>query len=135
MPKSSSEFSYTPSPFAYLRRSSREVRVGDLSLGGDAPIRIQSMTTTNTLDVKGSVAQCIIMIASGSELVRFTAPSIMYAVAFVQISDDLLIQCHYSPIVSYIHFTPNAALRSSSFFQTFIFNPCNYSDKTNFFLP
>ena len=106
--------------------------MGDLSLGGDAPIRIQSMTTTNTLDVKGSVAQCISMIAAGSELVRLTAPSIKDADALEQISEDLRRQGHDTPIVADIHFTPNAALRAADFVEKVRVNPGNYADKKKF---
>ena len=106
--------------------------MGDLSLGGDAPIRIQSMTTTNTLDVKGSVAQCISMIAAGSELVRLTAPSIKDADALEQISEDLRRQGYDTPIVADIHFTPNAALRAADFVEKVRVNPGNYADKKKF---
>jgi len=67
--------SYCPDPFNYRRRTSREVRIGELPLGGDNPIRVQSMTTTDTLDVPATVAQSIRMIEAGCELVRITAPS------------------------------------------------------------
>ena len=106
--------------------------MGDLSLGGDAPIRIQSMTTTNTLDVKGSVAQCISMIAAGSELVRLTAPSIKDSDALEQISEDLRSQGYDTPIVADIHFTPNAALRAADFVEKVRVNPGNYADKKKF---
>jgi (E)-4-hydroxy-3-methylbut-2-enyl-diphosphate synthase len=132
MPKSSSEFSYTPSPFAYLRRISREVIVGDLVLGGDAPIRIQSMTTTNTQDIKGSVEQCISMISAGSELVRLTAPSIKDSDALEQIAEALRNQGYTTPIVADIHFTPNAALRAADFVEKVRVNPGNYADKKKF---
>ncbi|MDA9019273.1 flavodoxin-dependent (E)-4-hydroxy-3-methylbut-2-enyl-diphosphate synthase, partial [Flavobacteriales bacterium] len=61
--------------FNYRRRVSRQIKVGDLTLGGDAPIRIQSMTTADTLDVEKTVDESIRMVDAGSELVRITAPS------------------------------------------------------------
>ena len=125
-------FSYTPSPFAYLRRSSRKVMVGDLALGGDAPIRIQSMTTTNTQDVESSVEQCISMISVGSELVRLTAPSIKDADALEQIVGGLREQGYETPVVADIHFTPNAALRAADFVEKVRVNPGNYADKKKF---
>ena len=104
----------------------------DLVLGGDAPIRIQSMTTTNTQDIKGSVEQCISMISAGSELVRLTAPSIKDSDALEQISEDLRSQGYYTPIVADIHFTPNAALRAADFVEKVRVNPGNYADKKKF---
>ncbi|MDG2312258.1 MAG: flavodoxin-dependent (E)-4-hydroxy-3-methylbut-2-enyl-diphosphate synthase, partial [Flavobacteriales bacterium] len=132
MPKSNPYLGYTQSPFAYLRRRSREVSVGELTLGGDAPIRIQSMTTTNTQDVTASVAQCISMIHAGSELVRLTAPSIKDSDALEQISKDLRTQGLDTPIVADIHFTPNAALRAADFVEKVRVNPGNYADKKKF---
>ena len=125
-------FSYTPSPFTYLRRSSRKVMVGDLALGGDAPIRIQSMTTTNTQDVESSVEQCLSMISVGSELVRLTAPSIKDSDALEQIAEALRNQGYNTPIVADIHFTPNAALRAADFVEKVRVNPGNYADKKKF---
>jgi len=132
MSKSNPYLGYTQSPFAYLRRRSREVSVGELTLGGDAPIRIQSMTTTNTQDVSASVAQCSSMINAGSELVRLTAPSIKDSDALEQISKDLRAQGHDTPIVADIHFTPNAALRAADFVEKVRVNPGNYADKKKF---
>ena len=106
--------------------------VGDLALGGDAPIRIQSMTTTNTQDVKSSVEQCISMISAGSELVRLTAPSIKDSDALEQIVEGLREQGYDTPVVADIHFTPNAALRAADFVEKVRVNPGNYADKKKF---
>jgi len=106
--------------------------VGDLALGGDAPIRIQSMTTTNTQDVESSVEQCISMISVGSELVRLTAPSIKDADALEQIVGGLREQGYETPVVADIHFTPNAALRAADFVEKVRVNPGNYADKKKF---
>lgn len=118
--------------FAYKRRVSRKVIVGGLSLGGDAPIRIQSMTTTNTQDVKASIAQSLSMIAAGSELVRLTAPSIRDADALDEIVKGIRDAGFDTPVVADIHFTPNAASRAADFVEKIRVNPGNYADKKKF---
>ena len=93
----------------YKRRKSIEVNIGGLKMGGDNPIRIQSMTTVDTMDTDGSVDQIIRMIESGCEIVRLTAPSIKEAENLRPIKEILRAKGYDTPLVADIHFTPNAA--------------------------
>ena len=97
-------------PFAPRRRLTRAVRVGDVAIGGDNPIRIQSMTTTDTQDVAATVAQTERLAAAGCEIVRITAPSVRDAEALGEIRAELFRRGVRVPLVADIHFTPNAAL-------------------------
>ena len=116
----------------FQRRKSRKIYVGNLSLGGDAPIRIQSMTTTDTMDIKASIDQTLSLINVGSELVRLTAPSIKDSDALEHIVKGVRNEGHSTPIVADIHFTPNAALRAADFVEKVRVNPGNYADKKKF---
>lgn len=109
-----------------------KVKVGSTTIGGDAPIRIQSMTTTNTCDVEASIAQSISLIKAGSELVRLTAPSIKDADALEAIVKGVRDAGHDTPIVADIHFTPNAAFRAADFVEKIRINPGNFADKKKF---
>jgi len=100
---------YCPSLLQYKRFLTREVHVGDLGMGANNPIRIQSMTTTDTMDTQGTVAQSIRMIEAGCELVRITAPSIKEAQNLAEIKKELNKRGYHTPLVADIHFTPNAA--------------------------
>ena len=123
---------YCPDSFNYQRRASREVRIGTLALGGDNPIRVQSMTTTDTMDVPGTVAQSIRMIEAGCELVRITAPSKRDAESLGAIADALREAGHDTPLVADIHFTPNAAEIAADHVEKIRVNPGNYADKKRF---
>jgi (E)-4-hydroxy-3-methylbut-2-enyl-diphosphate synthase len=114
------------------RRNTRQVLIGNVNVGGDAPIRIQSMTTTNTCDVDASIAQTLSLIASGSELVRLTAPSIKDADALELIAQGVRHAGHSTPLVADIHFTPNAASRAAEFVEKIRVNPGNFADKKKF---
>tara|TARA_B110000444_G_scaffold252479_1_gene281872 strand:- start:2079 stop:3980 length:1902 start_codon:yes stop_codon:yes gene_type:complete len=114
------------------RRNTRQVLIGNVNVGGDAPIRIQSMTTTNTCDVDASIAQTLSLIASGSELVRLTAPSIKDADALELIAQGVRNAGHSTPLVADIHFTPNAASRAAEFVEKIRVNPGNFADKKKF---
>lgn len=116
----------------HQRRKSRKLQVGNLSLGGDAPIRIQSMTTTDTLNIKASIEQTLSLINVGSELVRLTAPSIKDSDALEHIVKGVREMGKDTPIVADIHFTPNAALRAADFVEKVRVNPGNYADKKKF---
>jgi len=118
--------------YNYHRRISRKIKVGDLTLGGDAPIRIQSMTTADTLDVSKTVDESIRMIEAGSELVRITAPSRKEAEALHSISEELKSKGHHAPLVADIHFTPNAAEIAADYVEKIRVNPGNYADKKKF---
>ena len=109
-----------------------EVKVGDLSLGGDNPIRLQSMTTTDTMDTNGSVEQSIRMIQAGCELVRLTAPSKNEAENLGVIRQKLKERGFTAPLVADIHFTPNAAEIAAKLVEKVRVNPGNYADKKKF---
>ena len=93
----------------FQRRKSEEVNIGNVSIGGENPILLQSMTTIDTMDTKGSIEQSIRMIDAGCELVRITAPSIKEAQNLQNIKDGLRVAGYNAPLVADIHFTPNAA--------------------------
>ncbi|MFT6243905.1 MAG: (E)-4-hydroxy-3-methylbut-2-enyl-diphosphate synthase [Salibacteraceae bacterium] len=111
---------------------SREVSIGNVDFGGDNPIRVQSMTTTDTMDTKGSVEQSIRMIESGCELVRLTAPSKKDAENLRVIKEELSKRGYTTPIVADIHFTPNAAEIAAKIVEKVRVNPGNYADKKKF---
>ena len=118
--------------FNYQRRSSHQVHVGNLTLGGDAPLRIQSMTTADTMDIEKTVAESERMIDAGCELVRITAPSKKEAEALKTIADALHEKGHNVPLVADIHFTPNAAEIAADHVEKIRVNPGNYADKKRF---
>lgn len=123
---------YCPDSFNYQRRKTREVKIGSSALGGNNPIRVQSMTTTDTMDVSATVAQSIRMIEAGCELVRITAPSKRDAEALGAISEGLRTAGHDTPLVADIHFTPNAAEIAADHVEKIRVNPGNYADKKRF---
>ncbi|MGZ4000823.1 MAG: flavodoxin-dependent (E)-4-hydroxy-3-methylbut-2-enyl-diphosphate synthase, partial [Mucilaginibacter sp.] len=100
---------YCNSLTEYSRFVTREVHIGDVPMGGNNPIRIQSMTTTDTMDTIGTVEQSIRMIHAGCEYVRITAPSIKEAQNLAEIKKQLRARGYTTPLVADIHFTPNAA--------------------------
>jgi (E)-4-hydroxy-3-methylbut-2-enyl-diphosphate synthase len=118
--------------FNYRRRESKQIKVGELTLGGGAPIRIQSMTTADTMDVAKTVAESIRMVDAGSELVRITAPSKKEAEALGAISTALIKEKKHVPLVADIHFTPNAAEVAADHVEKIRVNPGNYADKKKF---
>lgn len=124
---------FCPSLFSYQRRLSRSVKIGELILGGEAPIRVQSMTTADTRDIAATVAESIRMIEAGCELVRITAPSLVEAAALKDIKDQLRAAgWGHIPLVADIHFTPNAAELAADFVEKIRVNPGNYADKKKF---
>jgi (E)-4-hydroxy-3-methylbut-2-enyl-diphosphate synthase len=123
---------YCESLTSYIRRKSRVVNIGDVPLGGDYPIKVQSMTTTDTLDTKGTVEQSIRMIDAGCEYVRITAPSIKEAENLKDIKDELRKRGYKTPLVADIHFTPNAAEVAARIVEKIRVNPGNYADKKKF---
>lgn len=116
----------------YSRRKTIEVKIGDVPLGGDNPVRVQSMTTVDTMDTPGSVEQCIRMIESGCEYVRLTAPSIKEAQNLEVIRKELRARGYQTPLVADIHFTPNAAELAARIVEKVRINPGNYADKKRF---
>lgn len=127
-----SEKIYCPSLTSYKRRKTQQVKIGDLTLGSDSPIRVQSMTTVDTMDTIGSVEQSIRMIESGSELVRITAPSVKEAQNLENIRKELRARGYTTPLVADIHFTPNAAELAARIVEKVRVNPGNYADKKRF---
>lgn len=118
--------------FSYSRRKTVEAKVGNIGIGGNNPIRVQSMTTVDTMDTIGSVEQCIRMIDSGCELIRLTAPSIKEAENLRVIRDELHKRGYEAPLVADIHFTPNAAEVAARVVEKVRVNPGNYADKKKF---
>jgi (E)-4-hydroxy-3-methylbut-2-enyl-diphosphate synthase len=123
---------YCNSLTEYSRYKTREVKIGDIALGGNNPIRIQSMTTTNTMDTKGTVEQTIRMVESGCEYVRITAPSLKDAQNLENIKKELRVRGYNVPLIADIHFTPNAAELAARIVEKVRVNPGNYADKKKF---
>ena len=123
---------FASSLYAYARRSTIPVQIGDLYLGSDFPIRIQSMTTVDTMDTQGSIEQSIRMIDAGCELVRITAPSVKEAQNLENIRKGLRERGYTTPLVADIHFTPNAAELAARIVEKVRINPGNYADKKRF---
>ena len=123
---------YCNSLTKYSRFATREVRVGNLYIGGQNPIRIQSMTTTDTMDTKSTIAQSVRLIESGCELVRITAPSLKEAENLKIIRKGIRDLGYQTPIVADIHFTPNAAEFAARIVEKVRINPGNYADKKKF---
>jgi (E)-4-hydroxy-3-methylbut-2-enyl-diphosphate synthase len=123
---------YTESLSSYKRLKTREVRVGDLLLGSGHPIRVQTMTTTDSMDTLATVEQCIRCIEAGAEMVRITAPSKNEAENLAVIKEELAKRGYTTPLVADIHFTPNAAEIAARIVQKVRVNPGNYVDKKKF---
>jgi len=123
---------YCESLTAYKRRVSRVVNIGDVPMGGEYPIRIQSMTTTDTMDTVGTVEQSIRMIDAGCNYVRITAPSLKEAENLQNIKNELHKRGYKAPLIADIHFTPNAAEMAARIVEKVRVNPGNYADKKKF---
>lgn len=123
---------YCPSLTNYQRLPTREVKIGNLYLGNGHPIRIQTMTTTDTMDTDATVAQTIRCIEAGAELVRITAPSKKEAENLLHIKNKLHALGYDTPLVADIHFTPNAAEIAARIIEKVRVNPGNYVDKKKF---
>ncbi len=103
---------YCADPFSYQRRVSREVRVGNVGIGGDNPIRVQSMITCDTMDTEASIAQTMELAEAGCEIVRITAPTVKDAANLQHIVRGLRERGCDVPIVADIHFKPQAAMEA-----------------------
>ncbi len=119
-------------PYHRERIKTIEVKIGITAIGGDNPIRVQSMTTSDTMDTKLSVQQSIRMIDAGCELVRLTAPSKKEAENLLRIKQELVNLGYNTPLVADIHFTPNAAEIAARLVEKVRVNPGNYADKKKF---
>lgn len=116
----------------YSRLKTREVKVGDLLLGNFHPIRLQTMTTKDTMDTLATVEEAIRCIEAGAELVRITAPSKKEAENLFNIKAELHKRGYHTPLVADIHFTPNAAEIAARIVEKVRINPGNYVDKKKF---
>ena len=123
---------YSESLTSYKRIHTRPVKVGNLIIGGGHPIRVQTMTTTDTMDTEATVAQVIRCIEAGAELVRVTAPSKKEAENLANIKALLHSKGYTTPLVADIHFTPNAAEIAARIVEKVRVNPGNYVDKKKF---
>ena len=123
---------YCRDPFTYQRRKTRVVNVGDVPIGGDHPIRLQSMTISDTMDTDAAVAETIQLVDAGCELVRLTAPSLNEAENLRHIKAALNRRGVRVPLIADIHFTPNAALKAAEVVEKVRINPGNYADKKRF---
>ena len=123
---------YCNSITQYSRFKTREVPIGAIPMGGEQPIRIQSMTTAFTMDTEASIEQSIRMIDAGCEYVRITAPSMKEAQNLAEIKKGLEARGYHAPLVADIHFTPNAAELAAKIVEKVRVNPGNYADKKKF---
>ncbi|MFA6945482.1 MAG: (E)-4-hydroxy-3-methylbut-2-enyl-diphosphate synthase [Pedobacter sp.] len=123
---------YCNSLNTYSRFLTREVTIGHVPMGALNPIRIQSMTTTDTMDTIGTVEQSIRMVDAGCEYVRITAPSVKEAKNLANIKKELKYRGYDVPLIADIHFTPNAAEEAARIVEKVRINPGNYADKKRF---
>src|SRR5438477_10057156 len=123
---------YCADPFSYQRRVSREVRVGNVAVGGDNPIRVQSMITCDTMDTEASIAQTIELAEAGCEIVRITAPTVKDAANLQHVVRGLRERGCDVPIVADIHFKPEAAMEAAKWVDKVRINPGNYADSKKF---
>lgn len=117
----------------YKRRKTIPVRVGNTAIGGDNPIRLQSMTTTSTMDTNGCVEQAIRIIQAGGELVRLTTQGTREALNMKNISDALKARGYMTPLVADVHFNPAVADVAAQYVEKVRINPGNYVDPARTF--
>ena len=127
-----SELKYCENVFSYRRRQTHEVKVGEVGIGGDNPIRVQSMTIADTMDTSATVAEVRQLVEVGCEIVRITAPSINEAENLRLIRAALRRDTIHVPLVADIHFTPNAAMIAADYVEKVRINPGNYADRKKF---
>ena len=123
---------YCPNPFHYQRRKTREVMVGSIGIGGNHPIRVQSMTTSDTLNTEATVKETLGLVEVGCEIVRITAPTVKDAENLKNIRDELHKRGCHVPLVADIHFLPKAAMTAVEYVDKIRVNPGNYADKKKF---
>ncbi|MFV0604325.1 MAG: (E)-4-hydroxy-3-methylbut-2-enyl-diphosphate synthase [Niabella sp.] len=123
---------FTESFTSYKRLLTKEVKVGNMLIGNNHPVRVQTMTTTDTMDTLATVAQTIRCIDAGAELVRITAPSKKEAENLLNIKNELAKRGYHTPLIADIHFTPNAAEIAARIIEKVRVNPGNYVDKKKF---
>jgi (E)-4-hydroxy-3-methylbut-2-enyl-diphosphate synthase len=131
--KPNEPLTYCHSRFQAVRRLTREVRVGDVIIGGTHPVVVQSMTTTPTQDVEATVRQSIALAAAGCEVVRITAQNVKAAEALGEIRKKFSAAGFGAvPLVADIHFLPQAAMEAVKHVEKVRINPGNYADKKKF---
>ncbi|MEM6601957.1 MAG: (E)-4-hydroxy-3-methylbut-2-enyl-diphosphate synthase, partial [Verrucomicrobiota bacterium] len=123
---------YCENPFQYKRRKTRVCQVGHVGIGGDNPIRVQSMLTCDTMDTAECVKQTLELVKAGCEIVRITAPSVKVAANLKNIKSELAAADCHVPIVADIHFKPDAALEAAQWVDKVRVNPGNFADKKKF---
>ncbi len=123
---------YCENPFVYQRRATREVRVGTVGVGGENPIRVQSMITCDTMDTEASIQQTLDLANVGCEIVRITAPTVKDAANLQHIVAGLRGRGCAVPIVADIHFKPEAAMEAAKWVEKVRVNPGNYADSKKF---
>ncbi|MBT7406813.1 MAG: (E)-4-hydroxy-3-methylbut-2-enyl-diphosphate synthase [Opitutae bacterium] len=123
---------YCASRFHSIRRKSRIVSIGNIQTGGTHPVRIQSMTTTDTMDVDATVRQTIELAEAGCEIVRITAPNVRAAEALGLIAKEVRSAGFNIPLVADIHFLPSAAMEAAKHVEKVRVNPGNYADRKKF---
>src|SRR5216110_2847568 len=123
---------YCVDPLQYRRRKTREVKVGNVGIGGDNPIRVQSMITCDTMDTEASIQQTIELTDAGCEIVRITAPTVKDARNLEHIVRELRERGSNVPIVADIHFKPEAAMEAAKWVDKVRINPGNYADSKKF---
>ncbi|HMH32362.1 MAG TPA: flavodoxin-dependent (E)-4-hydroxy-3-methylbut-2-enyl-diphosphate synthase, partial [Puia sp.] len=123
---------YCNSITEYTRLKTLEVKIGDLAVGNFHPVRVQTMTTTDSMDTNATVEQSIRCIEAGAEMVRITAPSKKEAENLLNIKNELRRKGYHTPLVADIHFTPNAAEIAARIVEKVRVNPGNYIDKKKF---
>ena len=123
---------YCENPFSYQRRKTREMKVGNVGIGGDNPIRVQSMITCDTMDTEASIQQTMELAEVGCEIVRITAPTVKDARNLEHIVKGLRERGCDVPIVADIHFKPEAAMEAAKWVDKVRINPGNYADSKKF---
>jgi (E)-4-hydroxy-3-methylbut-2-enyl-diphosphate synthase len=123
---------YCENPLQYRRRATREVRVGNVGIGGNNPIRVQSMITCDTMDTEASILQTIELASVGCEIVRITAPTVKDSRNLENIVNGLRKRGCHVPIVADIHFKPEAAMEAAKWIDKVRINPGNYADSKKF---
>ena len=123
---------YCASRFRSIRRLAREVKVGEVAVGGNNPLRLQSMTTANTLDVTATTRQTIELAEAGCEIVRITAPNVRAAEALGPIAKQVRKAGITAPLVADVHFLPQAAMEAAKHVEKVRVNPGNYADRKKF---
>jgi len=123
---------YCSNPLQYHRRATREVKVGNVGIGGDNPIRVQSMITCDTMDTETSIQQTVELADAGCEIVRITAPTVKDSRNLEHIVKGLRGRNCNVPIVADIHFKPEAAMEAAKWVEKVRINPGNYADSKKF---